>query len=217
MVSRLRKPAARAATLEDLPNVGKAIAADLRALGIRRPCATQAQGPLRPVRPSQSCNRRAPRSVCARHVHRGGPLRRRRPAEAVVGLHRRAQAYAGARTGEDRPNRRAMPRAHPGRGGPCRDDCPDCTSITLRSSSMVQAIPADYAGVTPVSHHSRCRARARVLQEGVWCRGAAALSRPRRQDRSRRNQDRRGRGHARRRVARPGTKARRRSAAHQSR
>ena len=37
MVSTMRKAAATAATLEDLPNVGKAIAADLRAIGIRQP------------------------------------------------------------------------------------------------------------------------------------------------------------------------------------
>ena len=45
MVSTKRKPAATAATLEDLPNVGKAIAADLRALGIRAPSQLKRQDP----------------------------------------------------------------------------------------------------------------------------------------------------------------------------
>jgi hypothetical protein len=45
MVSTTRKPAAKAATLEDLPNVGKAIAADLRALGIRRPAQLKRRNP----------------------------------------------------------------------------------------------------------------------------------------------------------------------------
>jgi hypothetical protein len=37
MVSLLRRPAVKAASLEGLLNVGKAIAADLRAIGIRTP------------------------------------------------------------------------------------------------------------------------------------------------------------------------------------
>jgi Pathogenicity locus len=45
MVSTTRKPAAKPATLEDLPNVGKAIAADLRALGIRRPSQLKRKDP----------------------------------------------------------------------------------------------------------------------------------------------------------------------------
>jgi hypothetical protein len=45
MVSTKRKPAAKGATLEDLPNVGKAIAADLRALGIRRPAQLRRKNP----------------------------------------------------------------------------------------------------------------------------------------------------------------------------
>jgi hypothetical protein len=45
MVSTTRKPAAKAATLEGLPNVGKAIAADLRALGIRRPAQLKRRNP----------------------------------------------------------------------------------------------------------------------------------------------------------------------------
>jgi hypothetical protein len=45
MVSTKRKPGAKAATLEDLPNVGKAIAADLRALGIRRPAQLRRKNP----------------------------------------------------------------------------------------------------------------------------------------------------------------------------
>jgi hypothetical protein len=45
MVSTKRKPAAKAAMLEDLPNVGKAIAADLRALGIRRPAQLRRKNP----------------------------------------------------------------------------------------------------------------------------------------------------------------------------
>ena len=44
-MSAKRKPAAPAATLEDLPNVGKAIAADLRALGIRRPGQLKRRNP----------------------------------------------------------------------------------------------------------------------------------------------------------------------------
>ena len=45
-MSAKRKPAAApAATLEDLPNVGKAIAADLRALGIRRPGQLKRRNP----------------------------------------------------------------------------------------------------------------------------------------------------------------------------
>jgi hypothetical protein len=45
MVNARRKPAAKAATLEDLPNVGKAIAADLRALGIQRPAQLKRKDP----------------------------------------------------------------------------------------------------------------------------------------------------------------------------
>jgi len=45
MVSAMRKAAARAATLEDLPNVGKAIAADLRAIGIREPAQLRRKDP----------------------------------------------------------------------------------------------------------------------------------------------------------------------------
>jgi hypothetical protein len=44
-VSTARKAAARAANLEDLPNVGKAIAADLRAVGIRQPSQLQRKDP----------------------------------------------------------------------------------------------------------------------------------------------------------------------------
>ena len=43
MVSTKRKP--KAASLEDLPNVGKAIAADLRALGIRQPAQLKRKNP----------------------------------------------------------------------------------------------------------------------------------------------------------------------------
>jgi len=45
MVSTMRKAAATAATLEDLPNVGKAIAADLRAIGIRQPAQLKRKDP----------------------------------------------------------------------------------------------------------------------------------------------------------------------------
>jgi hypothetical protein len=45
MVNTLHKPAAKTATLEDLPNVGKAIAADLRVLGIRRPSQLKRKDP----------------------------------------------------------------------------------------------------------------------------------------------------------------------------
>ena len=45
MVSTKRKSAAKAATLEDLPNVGKAIAADLRTLGIRQPAQLKRKNP----------------------------------------------------------------------------------------------------------------------------------------------------------------------------
>ena len=44
-MSARRKPAPRAATLEDLPNVGKAIAADLRAIGIRQPAQLRRKDP----------------------------------------------------------------------------------------------------------------------------------------------------------------------------
>jgi len=40
-----RKAAARAANLEDLPNVGKSIAADLRAVGIRQPSQLKRKDP----------------------------------------------------------------------------------------------------------------------------------------------------------------------------
>ena len=45
MVSTMRKAAATAATLEDLPNVGKAVAADLRALGICQPSQLKRKDP----------------------------------------------------------------------------------------------------------------------------------------------------------------------------
>ena len=45
MVSATRKAAAKAATLEELPNVGKAIAADLRAVGIRQPSQLKRKDP----------------------------------------------------------------------------------------------------------------------------------------------------------------------------
>ncbi len=45
MVSAVRKAAARAANLEDLPNVGGAIAADLRAVGIRQPSQLKRKDP----------------------------------------------------------------------------------------------------------------------------------------------------------------------------
>lgn len=41
----MRKAAARAANLEDLPNVGKAVAADLRAVGIRKPSQLKRKDP----------------------------------------------------------------------------------------------------------------------------------------------------------------------------
>ena len=44
-MSSARKAAARGANLEDLPNVGKAIAADLRAVGIRQPSQLKRQDP----------------------------------------------------------------------------------------------------------------------------------------------------------------------------
>ena len=45
MVSRQRHPAVAAAALEDLPNVGKAVAADLRAVGIDRPSQLKRKDP----------------------------------------------------------------------------------------------------------------------------------------------------------------------------
>ncbi len=45
MLRARRKAAAKAATLEDLPNVGKAIAADLRAIGIREPAQLRRKDP----------------------------------------------------------------------------------------------------------------------------------------------------------------------------
>lgn len=45
MVSTRRSPAASAATLEDLPNVGKAIAADLRRIGIGKPSQLKRKDP----------------------------------------------------------------------------------------------------------------------------------------------------------------------------
>lgn len=42
---RLRTPAVSPATLEELPNVGKAIAADLRAIGIGRPSQLRRKDP----------------------------------------------------------------------------------------------------------------------------------------------------------------------------
>ena len=45
MVSTMRKAAAKAANLEDLPNVGASIAADLRAAGIRQPWQLKRKDP----------------------------------------------------------------------------------------------------------------------------------------------------------------------------
>jgi hypothetical protein len=45
VVISARKAAARAANLEDLPNVGKSIAADLRAVGIRQPSQLKRKDP----------------------------------------------------------------------------------------------------------------------------------------------------------------------------
>ena len=45
MVISARKAAAGAANLEDLPNVGKSIAADLRAVGIRQPSQLKRKDP----------------------------------------------------------------------------------------------------------------------------------------------------------------------------
>jgi hypothetical protein len=45
VVSSARKAVARGANLEDLPNVGKAIAADLRAVGIRQPSQLKRKDP----------------------------------------------------------------------------------------------------------------------------------------------------------------------------
>jgi len=45
MVGTMRKAAAKAVKLEDLPNVGKSIAADLRLVGIRRPAELKRKDP----------------------------------------------------------------------------------------------------------------------------------------------------------------------------
>ncbi len=45
MVSTMRRSAAKPATLEELPNVGKAVAADLRAIGIRQPAQLRRKDP----------------------------------------------------------------------------------------------------------------------------------------------------------------------------
>jgi hypothetical protein len=45
MVNVLRKPALTAGTLEELPNVGPAIAADLRAVGIQAPSQLRRRNP----------------------------------------------------------------------------------------------------------------------------------------------------------------------------
>jgi nucleotidyltransferase/DNA polymerase involved in DNA repair len=62
--------AADCQTLEQLPNIGPAMAADLRRLGIRHPAELQAQDPLR-----------------ARHLHGGHRLHARGRAHTVVALH----------------------------------------------------------------------------------------------------------------------------------
>jgi len=45
MVGAMRKAAAKAVKLEDLPNVGKSIAADLRLVGIREPAELMRKDP----------------------------------------------------------------------------------------------------------------------------------------------------------------------------
>jgi hypothetical protein len=45
MVGTMRKAAAKAVKLEDLPNVGKSIAADLRLIGIREPAELKRKNP----------------------------------------------------------------------------------------------------------------------------------------------------------------------------
>jgi hypothetical protein len=45
MVGAMRKAAAKAVKLEDLPNVGKSIAADLRLVGIREPAELKRKDP----------------------------------------------------------------------------------------------------------------------------------------------------------------------------
>jgi Pathogenicity locus len=45
MVGTMRKAAAKAVKLEDLPNVGKSIAADLRLVGIREPAELKRKDP----------------------------------------------------------------------------------------------------------------------------------------------------------------------------
>lgn len=45
MVSLLRRPPVDAPLLEELPNIGKAIAADLRAIGIRTPSQLKRKDP----------------------------------------------------------------------------------------------------------------------------------------------------------------------------
>ncbi len=81
--------------LEDIPNVGKAIAADLRYLGVKTPSELSGKDPYELYNTLCERDRRPPRSVPARHVHRGGALRGGRSEAALVGVYGGAQAYPG--------------------------------------------------------------------------------------------------------------------------
>ncbi len=85
--------------LEELPNVGPAIAADFVRLGIRTPRALAGRDPVCALRRAQPHHRHAPRSVRARHVHRRRAVHGRRAGTAVVEVHGGAQAHARAARG----------------------------------------------------------------------------------------------------------------------
>ena len=83
--------AAECERLEQLPNIGPSLAADLRLIGIERPADLRGKDAYALYRRAVRGDRPAPGPVRARHLHGGHRFHARRRRRAVVEVHRRAQ------------------------------------------------------------------------------------------------------------------------------
>ena len=81
----------RVRALEQLPNIGPSLAADLRLIGIEHPADLRGKDACALYRALCDADRPAPGPVRARHLHGRHRLHARRRRRAVVEVHRRAQ------------------------------------------------------------------------------------------------------------------------------
>ena len=98
--------------LEQLPNIGPSLAADLRRIGIQRPADLRGQDAYALYRAPVRGDRPAPGSLRARHLHGRDRLHARRRRRAVVEVHGAAQG--DLRRALSRLARRAAPASRRG-------------------------------------------------------------------------------------------------------